>query len=369
MQAHLEILAIAAVIAVACALPGTLLVLRRMALLSDAISHSILLGIVLAFFAQGGLDSPLVILGAAASGVLMVVLVEFLVRSRLVREDAAIGLVFPVLFSIAVILVSRHTGSIHLDVDAVLLGELAFAPFDRLEAGGADLGPRGLWIGTGILALNLAFLGLCYKELKLSTFDAGLAAVLGFMPGVLHYGLLSLVSLTCVGAFDAVGSILVVALMIAPPATARLLTERLGLLFALSAALAVAGALLGYGLAVFLDLNIAGSMATVLGLFFALTWLAAPREGWLARRALRRAQTRRLAGDLLVIHLLQHEGSPTERREARVIHMQEHLGWSPEFARGVLADALEEGHVTRMDGLLHLKPEGRQRAEKALVHI
>ncbi|MEA2510996.1 MAG: manganese/zinc/iron transport system permease protein, partial [Thermomicrobiales bacterium] len=128
-DSQIEIQLIAAVTAAACALPGVFLVLRRMAMMSDAISHSILLGIVLAFFATENLNSPLLVVGAALTGVATVSLVEVLNRTGLVREDAAIGLVFPLLFSVGVILVSRYAGSVHLDIDAVLLGELAFAPF------------------------------------------------------------------------------------------------------------------------------------------------------------------------------------------------------------------------------------------------
>jgi manganese/zinc/iron transport system permease protein len=149
MNIALEIQLVAVVVAVACSLPGVFLVLRRMALMSDAITHTVLLGIVLAFFLTHNIASPLLVLGAAAMGVITVALVELLLKTRLVREDASIGLVFPALFSIAVILISRYAGSVHLDTDAVLLGEIAFAPFRRLEMGGMDLGPRrsGSWAG------------------------------------------------------------------------------------------------------------------------------------------------------------------------------------------------------------------------------
>lgn len=133
MGIALEIQLVALIVAVACSLPGVFLVLRRMALMSDAISHTVLLGIVLAFFVTHDIASPLLIAGAAAMGVITVGLVELLLRTRLVREDASIGLVFPALFSIAVILISRFAGSVHLDTDAVLLGEIAFAPFRRLD--------------------------------------------------------------------------------------------------------------------------------------------------------------------------------------------------------------------------------------------
>ena len=217
MSASVEIQLIAVVVAAACALPGVFLVLRRMAMMADAISHTVLLGIVLAFFVVADLQSPWLMLGAAAVGVLTVSLVELLNRTRLVKQDAAIGLVFPALFSLAVILISRFARGVHLDVDAVLLGELAFAPFDRIEILGLDL-PHALVTMGVILVLNAGLIALFYKELKLSTFDAGLAATLGFAPGLLHYGLMALVSVTAVGAFDAVGAMLVVALMVTPAA-------------------------------------------------------------------------------------------------------------------------------------------------------
>jgi manganese/zinc/iron transport system permease protein len=256
--AQIEIQLIASVVAVACALPGVFLVLRRMAMMSDAISHTVLLGIVIGFFITKDLTSPLLILGAAATGVLTVSLVEVMHRTRLVKEDAAIGLVFPMLFSLAVILISRYAGDVHLDSDAVLLGELAFAPFDRFVVLGYDLGPKALYVMGGILILNLLFIVLFYKELKLATFDVGLAAALGFSPGLIHYALMTLVSVTAVGAFDAVGSILVVALMIGPPAAAYLLTDRLPRLIGLSALIGVLSAGSGYWLAHALDASIAG---------------------------------------------------------------------------------------------------------------
>lgn len=290
MSPQIEIQLLAAVVAAACALPGVFLILRRMALLSDAISHSVLLGIVLAFFVVRDLGSPVLLLGAAAMGVLTVALVEMMHRTRLVREDAAIGLVFPALFSLGVILISRYAGDVHLDLDAVLLGEIAFAPFDRLVVGGRDLGPRGLWVMGSILLLNAAAIAVFYKELKLTTFDAALAAALGFSPAVVHYGFMTLVSITAVGAFDAVGSILVIALMIAPPAAAYLLTDRLSAMLLLSVLIGVSSAISGYWLAHLLDASIAGAMATMAGAHFALALLFAPEQGIVARALRRRRQ-------------------------------------------------------------------------------
>ena len=267
-QPQIEIQLIAVVVAMACALPGVFLVLRRMAMLSDAISHSILVGIVLAFFITKDLASPLLVIAATITGILTVMLVEILHKTQLVREDAAIGLVFPFLFSIGVILISRYAGNIHLDTDAVLLGELAFAPFNRLEISGIDIGPKPLYLMLGILILNIIFISLFFKELKIVTFDPGLAAAIGFSPWIIHYVLMGLISVTAVGAFDAVGSILVVALMIGPPITAYLLTERLSVMLVFSGLFGALAAVSGYWLAHWLAVSIAGSMTIMVGILF-----------------------------------------------------------------------------------------------------
>lgn len=367
MQPEVEIQWIAALTAAACALPGVFLVLRRMSLMSDAISHSILLGIVLAYFVVEDIASPLLIAAAAATGVLTVSLVELLHRTGRVKEDAAIGLVFPALFSVGVILVSRYAGDVHLDVDAVLLGELAFAPFHRLEAGGRDLGPAMLWVMGAILLLNAAFIAALYKELKLTTFDAALAGALGFAPGVMHYAFMSLVSVTAVGAFDAVGAILVVALMIAPPAAAYLLTDRLPVMIALAVAVGIGSALAGYWMSYLLDVSIAGSMATMTGVAFALAFLFAPERGAVALARRRARQRWEFAQAMLAIHLLNHEGSPEAEEENREAHLHRHLRWSPDFAGGVVRRAEERGLLRRgAGGRLALTERGRTAARERM---
>jgi manganese/zinc/iron transport system permease protein len=364
---QLEIILIALVTAAACAVPGVFLVLRGMAMMSDAISHTVLLGIVIAFFFTHDLNSPMLVIGAAFMGVLTVGLVELLNKTRLVKEDAAIGLVFPVLFSIAVILISRHAGSVHLDIDAVLLGELAFAPFNRLEIAGRDLGPVSVYLMGGILALNLLLVGLFYKELKLATFDPALAAALGFTPGLIHYGLMSVVSVTVVGAFETVGSILVVALMIAPPVTAYLLTDSLSRMIGLSLLVGAASAVGGYWIAHTLDASIAGSMASAAGILFGLALLFAPEKG-LAALALRRVRQRwDFAQTMLAIHLFNHEGLAEAEQENRLNHLHEHLRWDPAFALRVVRQAERRGLVVRQNGQLILSTTGRELAQQAIV--
>ncbi|NJK78561.1 MAG: metal ABC transporter permease [Chloroflexaceae bacterium] len=363
MSAQLEVQLIAIVIAAACAIPGVFLVLRRMAMMSDAISHTVLFGIVVGFLITRDLGSPWLFAGAVLTGVLTVSLVELLNRTRLVKQDAAIGLVFPVLFSLAVILISRFAGNVHLDTDAVLLGELAFAPFDRFELFGVDIGPRALVVGAALFVLNLAFVIIFYKELKLSTFDAGLAAAFGFVPGLLHYALMTLVSITAVGAFDAVGSILVIALMIAPPSAAYLLTDRLPRMIGLSIGIGAGSALAGYWVARWLDVSIAGSMATITGVAFGLSFLFAPERGILATAQRRARQRWEFAEQLLAMHILTHEGTPQAASELHVEHLNQHMRWAPWFAARVVRRAVQNGMVRTSGNMLALTERGRQMAQ------
>ena len=364
---QLEIQLIVSLVAAACALPGVFLVLRRMALLSDAISHAVLLGIVLAFFLVEDLTSPLLVVGAALIGLVTVALVELVRRTGLVREDAAIGLVFPALFSVGVILVSRFADSVHLDTDAVLLGEVAFAPFDRLVVAGWDIGPQAAYVMAALLAVNALGIGLFYKELKLATFDPALAVALGFSPALVHLGLMTLVSTTSVGAFNVVGAVLVVALMIAPAATAYLLTDRLSVLLAVSVGVGVASAIAGYWLAHALDASIAGSIATAAGGFFALAFLFAPGRGLVAATRRRARQRWEFPQAMLAIHLLNHEGRPEAAVENRVEHLDDHLRWDPAFAAAVVARAEQRGLVVRSGDLLALTDDGRRVAEAVAV--
>lgn len=367
LQGHLEIQLIAIVTAVACALPGVFLVLRRMTLMSDAISHAILPGIVLAFFLTESLSSPLLILAAAGTGVLTVVFVELLQRTKLVKEDAAIGLTFPALFSIGVILISRFAGNVHLDIDAVLLGELAYAPLNRLKIANFDLGPASLYVMGVMLLLNLAFILLFYKELKLATFDASLAATLGFAPALIHYGLMTLVSMTTVGAFDAVGSILVVALIAGPPATAYLMTDSLARMLGLSAIIGSVNAVSGYWAAYLFDVSIAGSIATMTLLIFGLVFLVVPNRGIIAIARRHARQKWEFAQTMLVIHLLNHEGLPEAEAESEITHLHEHLRWDPTFANQVVRYALNNQCVSQEETQLLLTERGRTMAQQALV--
>ena len=364
-NAQIEIQIIASLVAVACAIPGTFLVLRKMAMISDAISHSILPGIVIGFFLTHDLNSPLLILLAALAGLLTVVLVEFIQKTGLVKEDTAIGLVFPALFSIGVIMISRGASDVHLDVDAVLLGELAFAPFDRLMISGVDFGPKSLWVIGCILFITLMLLFAFFKELKISTFDTGLAASLGFSPVIMHYGLMSVASVTTVGAFDAVGAILVVALMIAPPAAAYLITKDLKKMILLSCFFGIFAAIMGYWVAHWLDASIAGSITTVLGLVFLLIYLFAPDKGIIAVLVRERQQQREVSLLTFLLHLQNHD----EESERHVNHLNEHINWQKVKSKTILDLALKNNMILIENNIVSLTEKGRTFTTLALDYI
>lgn len=270
MLPQMELFTIATITAVSCALPGTLLFLRRMSMTADAITHTVLLGIVAAYLCCGSLSSPLAMLGAAFAGLATVYLTELLLRTGLLAEESALGIVFPFLFAVAIALIHRFAATIHLDADAVLLGELAFAPLERLTPGGIDIGPRTFYVSLLVCLANLLFIFLFYKELQLAVFDATAAALFGLRPGLLLCCQMALVCITAVSAFQAAGSILVVAFMIAPPATASFFSTSLRQHLAYSCLFAVTSSVVGFRFAFWLDVSVAGSMAVAAGLCFFL---------------------------------------------------------------------------------------------------
>ncbi len=256
-------------VAVSGALLGSYLLLRRQAMIGDAIAHSVLPGIAAAYLLSGGLHSAPALLGAASVGLGCTWLIDTVQRKGGVQNDAAMGLVFTFLFAIGVIMVSAFGGNVDLDQECVLYGELGFIVFDERYWGI----PRStLWLG-GNLVLILLVIILGYRGLFLTTFDPEYARATGFSTGRWHYLLMALVSVSAVNSFESVGAILVVAFLTVPAATAHLLSDKLRNMLVLASVFSVAGSLGGYLLAAWLNANIAGAMTVVLGLQFALVFL------------------------------------------------------------------------------------------------
>lgn len=258
-------------VAAGCGLVGNYLLLRRMALVGDAISHSILFGLVAVFLVFQHASTPLMFLGAVGAGLLTVVLIEFIHRQSRVKADAAICISFTVLFALGVVLLSvaEVGGPVHIDADCVLYGEIAFVPLEPpVVVQGFALGPPAVVRMGGVFFGVLAAIALFYKELLVTSFDSGLAQSLGMKTGIWHYGLMVVLSLAVVSAFEAVGAILAIAMLIVPPMFAAQLSNRLPVRLLLTVLNAALSAILGYHLSVWLQCSAAGAMVVASSFLF-----------------------------------------------------------------------------------------------------
>lgn len=274
-------------VATACGLVGNYLILRRMALVGDAISHSVLPGLAIGFLVANTRSSWVMFLGALAAGVVTTLLIELIHKKSRVKQDAAIGITFSSLFAIGVILISLFASKVDLDQDCVLYGEIGTVPLDLpVQVAGLTLGPTAVVRMAFVALLTTALIILFYKELLVSSFDSGLAYSLGINATVVHYSLMCLLSVVVVSAFESVGAILVIAMLILPGATASLLSQRLPRILGLTVIHAALSSLLGIHLAVWLDCSIAGAMVVMGAVLFGFAWIFSPQQG-LLRRAIR----------------------------------------------------------------------------------
>ena len=296
-----RIILVGALTNVACALVGCYLVLRRMSLMGDAIAHAVLPGLVLAFVFSGSMNILPLFLGAAVVGLLTTFLTQALHQYGRVPTDASMGVVFTSLFALGVVLLKRYISGVHFDVACVYEGSLSQAALDTFQFAGWEL-PRQLRTVLPVVLLNLAVILILWKELKISSFDSELSSSIGFSATVMHYLLMAMVAVTTVASFEAVGSILVVAMLIVPPATAQLLCDRLGRMVFVACVFAILSAVLGYWLAVRWNVAPAGTMAVVAGAMYGVAVVFAPQAGILST-VIRNLQTtlRILREDLLLM--------------------------------------------------------------------
>ncbi|MEO0583012.1 MAG: metal ABC transporter permease [Bacteroidota bacterium] len=267
------------------ALLGSFLLLRKMTMIGDAISHAVLPGIVIAYLVTETRASLVMLVGAALFGILTTVLIEWLSKRAKLQEDAAIGISFTWMFAIGVILISAFSGSIDLDQDCVLYGEIAFVPLDTWTISSLPPTPRTVWILGGLLILIVAFIVWAYKPLVMTSFDPVYAASAGISTAVWHYALMSFVSLNTVLSFESVGAILVIAFLVGPAAAAYLLTNNLPQMILTAIGLGIVAAIGGYYLAVAIDGSIAGAMAVAIGIEFLLVLIYQKVFNPLRRRA------------------------------------------------------------------------------------
>jgi manganese/zinc/iron transport system permease protein len=332
-------------------------------MMADAISHSIFPGLVAGYVLAQGPNLLTGFAGAAASGLLTVVLVEALTKSKKVKEDAAIGIVFPALFALGVFLVTKYFDNLHLDADAILFGVIEYSPFEEFSIGSWHLGPKAFWVMLGLFVLNAMFMRIFFKELKVSTFDPELSKALGFSPSMIHYSLMALVAATTVGAFSAVGAILAVALIIVPAVTASLLTYRLKHMIVISLIIGATCGLVGFWLATLADVSISGMIATMLGAAFLVVFLFAPNRGVIAQWIRRRRQGARFLAEMLAVHLDSHEGTNDEEEESRIGHLVTEMEWANSQAEVAIAIGTNLGWIVQSGDRLQLTAEGRRIAQ------
>lgn len=266
----LWVILVGSLAAINCSLLGTYLMLRKMAMVSDAMAHSVLPGIVIAFLITSSKSSFVVIIGAGFIGVLSTFLIGFLHTKAKLQSDASIGVNFTWMFALGIILVSLYSKKIDLDPECVLYGEIAYVPLDSwITNAGMNLGPKPMYTLLLVLLLNLIFIIVSYKKLMITTFDPLYSTSIGININIWHYLLMGITSFTIVIVFDIVGVVLTVALIIVPPATAYLITKNLKLMLLISVILGTFDSVVGYFLSVCINSAISGAMVTVAGCVFA----------------------------------------------------------------------------------------------------
>jgi manganese/zinc/iron transport system permease protein len=272
-------------VAAACGLVGNYLILRRMALVGDAISHSVLPGLAIGFLLANSRSSTVMFLGALGAGIVTTFIIELIHRKSRVKQDAAIGITFSSLFAIGVIIISVFASKVDLDQDCVLYGEIGNVPLEvpYVKLGSLAFGPPTV-VRMGLVTLCVAVLiGLFYKELLISSFDPGLAMSVGINATAIHYSLMAALSVVVVSAFESVGAILVIAMLVLPGATASLLSHRLPWMFGLTILHAALSAVLGVHLGLWLDCSLAGAMVVMGAVLFTLAWFFSPTRGLVRR--------------------------------------------------------------------------------------
>ena len=364
----IESLYILIITSLACAVLGVFLVLRRLSMVSDAISHSVLLGIVIGYFVTKDIGSVLLIIGASLFGVLTTVCIELLIKSKRVTEDASVGIIFPLFFSIAVILITRYARNVHLDTEMVLIGEIILAPLHRINFLGLSL-PKALVQMFFVLLINTVFIAVFFRKLKISSFDPVYAGVAGIAGAGLYYVFMALVSFTAVSAFESVGAILTISFFISPAASAYLISKDLKITIFLAAVYAVVNSCIGYFLAVKFNVSMSGMCALVSGLTFMITIAVYP--GGIITKIIRYIKNKnRFSRELLILHIDNHTGKKNALGELGYSTIREHIAWSDSKLKYVLDKLIKKGYVYRAKerGVYSLTETGKKLSDDIRKH-
>jgi ABC-type Mn2+/Zn2+ transport system permease subunit len=344
-------IAIGALCGAACAVPGCFLVLRRLSLVGDAVSHAVLPGIAIAFVLTGSRGVLPMLVGASLAGVCAVLFSRVLARIAKVADDAALGVVYSCMFALGVVVITRYASSVDLDPSCVLFGQLETVALER----GVFDAPRAFWTLLIGGVITFVLLACVFKELKLAIFDEALAHAFGFKPKRLHALLMAIVAVVCVVSFEAVGSILVIAMLVAPPAAARLWTDRLIRMISLSVIFGVVSSPIGYIIAKLLDASVAGMTALIASCWLGVSVLIAPKSGLLPMAWTRFRLRKRIAReDVLGVLYRRSEGREADIVARGALSLFAHIGLK------------RRGWIMRQRGEWVLTPSGRAEAERII---
>jgi manganese/zinc/iron transport system permease protein len=345
-----------------CSILGCYLVLRRMSLLGDAISHAVLPGIAIAFMFSGNISGVPILLGAMALGVLTSILTQSIASLGKVSEDTSMGVVFTSLFALGVILIQAFGSRTDLDPSCVLYGQIDYAAYDTANLAGYEV-PESLSLLVPALVVTLLFVLLLWNELKIVSFDPALAAAMGLPVIAIHYALVAMVAGVSVSAFWSVGSILVVAMLIVPATAAALLADRLAWMMVWALSIGAVAAVLGYAAAAQWETNVAGMMAVAAGLQLVLAVFFAPRNGLVSRWLRNQSLAVRIASEDVLGRLYRAEERLRGETSAVGAHNSEIGGispWTSLLARWRLA---RQGWIeSNRGGSPQLTNSGRQAA-------
>ncbi len=351
--------------AMSCALLGNYLVLRRMSMMGDAISHAVLPGLAIAFLISGSRDSLTMMVGAVLIGVMTAFLVEAIQKLSGLDRGASMGVIFTTLFALGLILIRQAADHVDLDPGCVLYGAIELTPLDVYEWGGLEI-PRAAVTNAAMLLVNLAFVLAFYKELKITSFDPALATTIGINASGMHYVLMTLVAATTIAAFESVGSILVIAMLIVPGAAAHLLTDRLARMLALSLVIAGLSAVFGHIGAITVpgwfglrDTSTAGMMAVAAGAIFVCVFFFAPHHGVTGRAFNRILLSMRITRDDILAFLYRFQELAPEGSPPVSASDVENAVKAGSAARLVMWDLVRRKYVDRSAEGLSLTEEGR----------
>lgn len=342
---------IAAVITgISCGLIGSFIMLRRMSLLGDALAHAVLPGVVIGFMIAGK-GQLAIFIGAVISGFVTVLLISFVNRNSKIKEDTSIGVIFTGAFALGILLVSQLK-QVHIDLSSYLFGDVLGVSDDDII------------LSSIIMFAIIISVILFYKQLLITSFDPTLAMSIGISTAAVHYFLMSLLSMTIVTSLQSVGIVLLVAMLITPPATAYLLTERMKPLLFLSAGLGTLAGVTGLFLSYYFNFSSGASMVLVSASFFALAFIFSPKEGILTKAIRRRRKTRFHLAEDIIKAIYKTQG--THDRKQLTTMISDDLGITPSKMDSISGELIRQGMLKADNGYISLTETGKNLAVRLI---